>query len=199
MKTSFVPRLFVLLYLCASFTQMLAAPTRRNNGGEDQPPATTPTPTCSVPTPTPSTAVVELRPAAKTFIKWLGENGASHPKICFYSGSTDTTGVWRNMDKISTKLGCDWITSLLHLAGIPDSETAEWTDVAEWSATSSALARIARHDATVILGKTYSESSVWKTLELPSLRLSQYMGYVSKIEQYTMADADGDLEGPIDI
>jgi hypothetical protein len=103
------------------------------------------------------------------------------------------------MDKISVKLGCDWITGLLHLAGIPDSETAHWTDVAEWSATSSALARIARHDATVILGKTLSETSVWKTIELPNLRLSQEMGYVSRIEQYTMTDAEGDLEGPVDI
>ncbi|KAJ2928161.1 hypothetical protein H1R20_g8931, partial [Candolleomyces eurysporus] len=194
MKTSIVPRLFVLLYLFISFSELLAAPAPHNDAAEP-----VPAPVCSG-TASPSTSSpVELRPSAKTFIRWLGENGASHTKICFYSGTTGTTGVWRNMDKISVKLGCDWITSLLTLAGINDTETSEWTDAAEWSATSRALATIARNEAIVILGETYREDSVWKTVELPTLRSSRMLGWITKIDQYTMQDEAGNLAGPHEI
>ncbi|RXW21463.1 hypothetical protein EST38_g4391 [Candolleomyces aberdarensis] len=195
MRTSIVPRLFVILYLFISFSELLAAPAPRNDAAEP-----VPAPVCSgTASPSTSSDPVELRPAAKTFIKWLGVNGASHSKICFYSGSTGTTGVWRNMGTISATLGCDWITSLLTLAGIDDTETSQWTDTAEWSATSRALATIARNEAIVILGETYREDSVWNTVELPTLRSSRMLGWVTKIDQYTMQDAAGKIAGPHEI
>jgi hypothetical protein len=61
------------------------------------------------------------------------------------------------------------------------------------------LAKIARNEAIVILGQTYSEESVWKTVELPTLRSSQMMGWVTKITQYTMEDGAGKLAGPYEV
>ena len=103
------------------------------------------------------------------------------------------------MGPISARFGCDWISSLLALAGIPDTETKQWSDAAEWSETSRALARIARNEAIVILGETYREDSVWKTVELPTLRNSKLVGLVTRINQYTMKDEVGSLEGPFEI
>ncbi|KAJ2929736.1 hypothetical protein H1R20_g7370, partial [Candolleomyces eurysporus] len=189
MKTSIVPRLFVLLYLFISFSELLAAPAPRPDAVEQE----------LLAPEYPSSSLVELKPSAKKFIKYLRENGASHPRICFYSGRTGDVGVWRNMAKISSTLSCEWISSLIALAQIPSSETTDWTDAAEWSETSRALATIARNEAIVILGQTYKPDSVWSTVELPTLRSSREKGLITKISQYTMEDAEGKLSAAIEI
>lgn len=129
---------------------------------------------------------------------WL-EDHAVYDKICFYSGNTGSMPIFKKMDTFQTSFGCQWIGSLLKLAGITDEDTKDWQNPVEWAEASRALAKNARHDAIVVLGETWKETGVWNTVELPTLKALKSVGLVSSIRRYTMKDEAGKLEGPVEI
>ena len=121
--------------------------------------------------------------------------GKQYSTICFYSGKSGDTAIWKKMSTFQTRFGCQSIDSLRAKAGIND--TSKWKDELEWTATSRALAGNALGKVVVILGETWNEEGVWNKVELPVLNGAQSRGVVTSIEKYTMVDAAGKLDGPV--
>ncbi|KAJ2923808.1 hypothetical protein H1R20_g13281, partial [Candolleomyces eurysporus] len=134
---------------------------------------------------------------AEKFVNWLETNGERNSAICFYTGNTGSTLVWRKMTSFQVRFGCQSIGSLLAKAGINRTDTGQWKDGLEWTATSRALAGIAQGKVVVILGQTWNPAGVWNTVELPVLEDARSRGVVTSIEKYTMVDVDGKLDGPV--
>ncbi|KAJ2927481.1 hypothetical protein H1R20_g9616, partial [Candolleomyces eurysporus] len=194
MTNVILPRLLILFYLFISLSKALATPTAiyvsveqevLSNTGIDRHSA----PGCSSAASslglTHSVLEPLVKPSADEFCKWLEANKSKRKNICFYSGETAKVPVFLNMPAFSNQFGCDYMGPLLEMAGVEDKVWKTWDD-SDWTEVSKALARIARGEAIVILGKDVKPTSHWRVDEFPILKTLMGTGEVSKITGYRM-------------